>query len=1418
MKKRLFNIALLFIFPLIGLIRIACAQTATSNASGNWNSAIWTTAGGCTYTPGQGLSSNCNVTIANGHTVTMDISDTIASLTINSGNANSTLNMGSMILFCSGNVTINANTAGIFKTLNVNDGTLIVGGNLAINGGSGGDTQDARVLLNNGIINVQGNLIFGQASELRNYIHYTGTTGIVRVSGNLNSNNNNGGFGDGSGGSFVATPVHYVVAPISLAASNVRTDKSNLSYLSLTVRCWQPVVNATATVTAVNNAGGITGISLTTSGVGYPINATVPVVLSGGSGKHAAFNITTTSLGLVSSIGTAVFAGIGYQVGDVVTLTFNSTDLYISQLMSTAATPTPPHVTFNANYTIPSGVTLTVDDNAILQLGTLIVSGVGNFVMKSNSIVRISNATGVNGAITNTGTKDLNNSGANDTGFDFIGTAGGTGSDMPASVNHIIVAGAARTLSQATTVKKNLAIVNNNFNLNNPITFGNDCNIIRKGTSNHILINGVSFPGNNEAQANVFGVRHFPCEYVEPGFPSGGCTPGLWNVPTGTLNVFYSRTGADINIGPEIPRRVVPGLTLNVYVNMTGNAAIFASNDKSSSDGVQNKLVINGTLALIDGELRFGSETAGVFGKSSPSIQLPELQVLGPIRVVSGRITAPNPPFGNLIIGGTGAIVGSPFTSTATFNQFTLNRSGVTITIGTGSEIRVNEKLNLLAGTLDVGSGTLVIRDYDFTKAARARITVSSGQVTGLATVPFLNGSGYTNQTNVPIPGAGTGGLMNIYTQNGAVTHLELVNFGSGYGVSSTFNIPGGDGQAFGFYRQGPANFATLVVGRGLDNNTTYSPGGFTVGQRVAVLASAGATVGNGAARMQITSVDAFGKITGATVVNGGAGYPNGDSIPAILVPFGATTALNISGGTLNVGASSTLAFDLENNTTISGISTLFGFENRGSGTLNITQPLTILNRVVVTGSGNVNCNGNLTLANNAVVLDTTTGPNGGGRVVGTCKMIRQAANHNRYNYVSSPITNAPVSLLTANSGKAAFMYDETHPQYAGPSWINVPTSFTMTPGRGYAAYKAGTITFTGTFNSGNVSIPVTRTANNAVDSIGWNLIGNPYPSSISVPSFINSNSSLGITHVYLYDDASDVRTSDRYVSINAFGAVTNVTSPTYVSPQPFIASGQGFFVKVNTNGNVVFRDSIRRTVHNNQFYREEAGKEKVWIAATDANGENINTILVGCSPEATEGEDLTMDAPKKRVAQAGVQLYSLLNNRRYVIQAKDELLMGSTKTFPIGIEVKNAGTYVLSTVKKEGFEDAKILLEDTQSDEVVDLEQGPYSVTLPSGETNNRFLLHLSREEAVLSTRVNKKSDVSSVKIFSDGTSAYVDLSSQAEATIAVMNTVGQVVVAPFIAQGGSILKLNAPLNSGIYVVKVTTSSGVVSDKVLIK
>ena len=116
--------------------------------------------------------------------------------------------------------------------------------------------------------------------------------------------------------------------------------------------------------------------------------------------------------------------------------------------------------------------------------------------------------------------------------------------------------------------------------------------------------------------------------------------------------------------------------------------------------------------------------------------------------------------------------------------------------------------------------------------------------------------------------------------------------------------------------------------------------------------------------------------------------------------------------------------------------------------------------------------------------------------------------------------------------------------------------------------YKDKMIEYTGTLNSGNQTISVTKSNN------GWNLVGNPYPSYIDwdkiFPDATNINNA-----VYFYD-----------VSNNQYESRVD-----YVGASKDIPSGQGFFVHCNDAGGGSLPLTINHRLNASQtFWKKKKG------------------------------------------------------------------------------------------------------------------------------------------------------------------------------------------------------------------------------------
>ena len=120
---------------------------------------------------------------------------------------------------------------------------------------------------------------------------------------------------------------------------------------------------------------------------------------------------------------------------------------------------------------------------------------------------------------------------------------------------------------------------------------------------------------------------------------------------------------------------------------------------------------------------------------------------------------------------------------------------------------------------------------------------------------------------------------------------------------------------------------------------------------------------------------------------------------------------------------------------------------------------------------------------------------------------------------------------------------------------------------------SGATLAFTGTFETSNVTEPITLGSDATYGR--WNLIGNPFPSYLDLNHFFTDNTGnleSGTTNgVYAYDgDDSD-------------GSVWTIYNGNNSSGQ-YIAPGQAFFVAASGSANVSFDTDMQSTAGTDDF------------------------------------------------------------------------------------------------------------------------------------------------------------------------------------------------------------------------------------------
>ncbi|MEO9476361.1 MAG: hypothetical protein ABJG41_12530 [Cyclobacteriaceae bacterium] len=363
-----------------------------------------------------------------------------------------------------------------------------------------------------------------------------------------------------------------------------------------------------------------------------------------------------------------------------------------------------------------------------------------------------------------------------------------------------------------------------------------------------------------------------------------------------------------------------------------------------------------------------------------------------------------------------------------------------------------------------------------------------------------------------------------------------------------------------------------------------------------------------------------------------------------------------------------------------------------------------------VIGSGTVvGCN-NLTIDASA----TLTVSSGGSLAIfgsatsnGTYTVEKMLEGSGGISFLGSPVSDAVISDISG----ADFVYGYSN----ASGWQEAAGATPMSAGVGYSVgYNdaAPTVSFTGTPNGGDVTLPITSTS-------GFELVANPYAAAIDVENFLIDNPLIS-GGVYLWDDGGanvdDSRGGD-YISLTAMGAATSVepdgisdevsgTTGTTPASDGYIASLQGFFVEVSGSGSLTFsadQQVLAEGSNDESDHYRAVGYQKVKLAIR-GNG-LYDEVLIGMGEDATYGVDRILEA-KKFNTNNSLSFYSLMDDDRYVIQALPNLVQ-EEMVVPLGFDLAQSGDFELNLVDMENLnKHVDVSIRDNQTGKVYDLRE----------------------------------------------------------------------------------------------------------------
>jgi hypothetical protein len=319
-------------------------------------------------------------------------------------------------------------------------------------------------------------------------------------------------------------------------------------------------------------------------------------------------------------------------------------------------------------------------------------------------------------------------------------------------------------------------------------------------------------------------------------------------------------------------------------------------------------------------------------------------------------------------------------------------------------------------------------------------------------------------------------------------------------------------------------------------------------------------------------------------------------------------------------------------------------------------------------------------------------------------------------------------------------------------SWVNQVG--VMQPGIGYTAMSPlikpfknyQYVVFKGKVNNGIIKVPIAVNSNTLSTQPQWNLLGNPYPSSVDIEAFLNHDSNneiLGKT-IYFWTHNTpasvDSNTNTWKYSSDDYAMYTLGTGGIKASengkiPSPYISSCQGFFIQGFDEGHAVFKNDMRTTAGTDNFFKPKKVKspfeeKKIWLNLSNNEGA-FSQILIGFVEGATKGIDRAYDGIRMQ-SQKYINLYSLSQNIPLAIQGLSPLKKNNK--IQLGFENKIEESTLLEIgLEKvtDGLLNYGILLIDEHLKLKTDLRKGSYQFEMSQvGTFDDRFHLLITDKD----------------------------------------------------------------------------------------
>ncbi|MCF6130814.1 T9SS sorting signal type C domain-containing protein [Flavobacterium wongokense] len=503
--------------------------------------------------------------------------------------------------------------------------------------------------------------------------------------------------------------------------------------------------------------------------------------------------------------------------------------------------------------------------------------------------------------------------------------------------------------------------------------------------------------------------------------------------------------------------------------------------------------------------------------------------------------------------------------------------------------------------------------------------------------------------------------------------------------------------------------------------------------------------------------------------------------------------------------------------------------------TNNATVTVASATDITLTGAITVDSGSTFTLNNNANLLQSgTTNSNTGNIIV---KRNSSALKRLDYTLWSSPVTGQGVYSFSPFTFANRFYVYRTNTNV----YNNADLGFNITglnsdgvngtdgnnvqfaQAKGYLIRMpwdhptAATIwngQFTGVPNNGDINFTMT----NGGAGQRFNLVGNPYPSPISMTQFVSDNSTNITGTLYFWRETNGTTVNNAYCSWAGGTFVSNSEAQVF-NPNGIIRTGQGFIVEASGAATALsFKNGQRSSDNSNQFFKSGNANvandveetNRFWLNLTNASGA-FSQMAAGYMTNATNEVDLY---DGKNINTGSVLLNSILDNTDYTIQGK-ALPFNTSDVIPLSFKVTDAGEYTIAIDHVDGLFSGSqaIILKDNLMDTEHDLKTGSYTFTADAGTSSNRF-------EVIYQTQLgtnNPTFTANNVIVYNQNNDFVINSGNAIMKSVKVFDIRGRLLQEKNNINASQ-TSISSGLSNGVHLIQITSEDGITVTKKVIR